>query len=50
MNTALDLFKDRRAWAAMMRNAMTQDFSWRHQAQEYVQLYVQLYERMIETL
>ncbi len=43
MNTALDLFKDQSAWMAMMRNAMTQDFSWRHQAKEYVLLY----ERMM---
>ena len=44
VNTALDLFKDKSAWSQMMRNAMSKNFSWSHQAQEYVQLY----ERMIQ--
>ncbi|HEU4652455.1 MAG TPA: glycogen synthase [Steroidobacteraceae bacterium] len=39
IHTALDLYKDREAWQQMMRNAMTQDFSWDRQAQEYVRLY-----------
>ena len=28
LHTALDLFKDRDAWAQLMRNGMAQDFSW----------------------
>jgi starch synthase len=42
VNTALDLYKDKSAWAQMMRNAMSRNFSWPHQAQEYVQLYEQM--------
>ena len=45
VNTALDLYKDKSAWAQMMDNAMSRNFSWQHQAQEYVQLY----ERMINS-
>ncbi len=43
INTALDLYKDKSVWLRMMRNGMQQNFSWEHQAQEYVRLY----ERMI---
>lgn len=43
VNTALDLYTDKSAWSQMMRNAMSRNFSWTHQAQEYVQLY----ERMM---
>lgn len=39
INTALDLYKDKAAWLRLMRNGMTQDFSWEKQAQEYVRLY-----------
>lgn len=39
LNTALDFFKDRAAWRQLMRNGMTQDYSWEHQAREYVELY-----------
>jgi len=45
VNTALDLFKDKSAWPQMIRNAMSRNFSWPHQAQEYVQLY----ERMMRS-
>lgn len=41
---ALDLFKDRRAWLQMVRNGMTQDFSWEHQEKEYQRLYARLME------
>jgi starch synthase len=44
VNTALDLFKDKSTWTQMMSNAMAKNFSWPHQAQEYVQLY----ERMLQ--
>ena len=39
LHTALDLFKDRDAWAQLMRNGMAQDFSWEVQGREYVRLY-----------
>jgi starch synthase len=42
IHTALDLFKDRDAWAQMIRNDMAQDFSWERQAGEYVRLYESL--------
>ncbi|MGE0115511.1 MAG: glycogen synthase [Steroidobacteraceae bacterium] len=42
LNTALDLFADKPSWARMMRNAMTRDFSWRHQAREYLRMYEQM--------
>lgn len=43
LNTALDLFQDSANWRRMMLNAMNKDYSWDHQAHEYVALY----ERMI---
>jgi starch synthase len=43
LNTALDFFKDQNAWGRMMLNGMRQDYSWQHQAAEYVKLY----ERMM---
>ncbi|HWK75942.1 MAG TPA: glycogen synthase [Povalibacter sp.] len=39
MHTALDLFKDRDAWAQMMRNGMARDFSWDTQGAKYVEMY-----------
>ena len=36
---ALDAFRDRAGWQKLMRNGMSQDFSWDHSAREYVQLY-----------
>ena len=39
LNTALDLYKDKRVWSTMMQNGMHQDFSWHQQALEYVRLY-----------
>ena len=39
IHTALDLHKDRDAWTQLMRNAMSQDFSWDRQAREYLALY-----------
>lgn len=44
LHTALDLFKDRDAWAQIMRNGMAQDFSWEVQGREYVQLYASAIE------
>jgi starch synthase len=46
VNTALDLYKDESVWLQMIRNAMSRNFSWQHQAQEYVALY----ERMTGTV
>ena len=43
LNTALDLYAQPQHWQRMVRNAMTQDYSWAKQGP----LYVQLYERMI---
>lgn len=42
LHTALDLFKDKDAWLQLMRNGMAQDFSWEHQAREYVALYEEM--------
>jgi starch synthase len=39
IHTALDLYKDRDAWQAIVRNGMAQDFSWDRQAREYVAMY-----------
>ncbi len=36
---ALELFRDRRAWRAMMLRGMAQDFSWDRSAQAYESLY-----------
>jgi starch synthase len=45
MNTALDLFPDRKQWLNLMRNGMRQDFSWARQITKYVQLYQELMEK-----
>jgi starch synthase len=42
LHAALDLFKDRDAWAQLMRNGMAQDFSWEQQGREYVSVYEQM--------
>lgn len=39
LHTALDLFREQRAWQRMMQNGMAQDFSWERQAQAYVAMY-----------
>lgn len=39
IHTALDLYKDRDAWLQIVRNGMTQDFSWERQAREYERMY-----------
>ncbi len=36
---AIDVYKDRAAWAAICQRAMAQDFSWTQSAEEYVRLY-----------
>lgn len=42
LHTALDIYKDRDAWRQLMANGMSKDYSWEHQAAEYVQLYEQM--------
>jgi starch synthase len=42
---ALELFRDRRAWHAMMRRGMAQDHSWARSAEQYRALYRSLTER-----
>jgi starch synthase len=39
LRQALDIFKDRKRWRALMRNAMAQDFSVVHMARDYIALY-----------
>ena len=41
---ALEVFHDKKAWKAMMKRAMEQDFSWEKPAQEYVRVY----ERIVQ--
>jgi len=42
LGAALDAWTDRAAWRKLQKNAMARDFSWRHQAAEYVALYTRL--------
>ncbi len=42
IQTALDLFRDKKSWRQMMLNGMARDFSWDQQAREYAQLYEEL--------
>ena len=39
MQRALAMYKDKPAWTALMRRAMTEDWSWSASAKKYVQLY-----------
>ena len=39
LNTALDLYAEPAQWLRLVRNGMAQDFSWEHQALEYLTLY-----------
>ncbi len=39
---ALEVWRDREAWASLVRNGMAQDFSWESQAAKYVDLYRRL--------
>ena len=36
---ALETFKNKAEWTAMMKRGMAQDFSWEKSAQEYVRIY-----------
>jgi starch synthase len=42
LNTALDLYAQPAHWSRMMRNGMACDFSWQHQAEQYLELYARL--------
>lgn len=42
LTAALDLYQDGRAWQALMRRGMAQDFSWQRQVQRYLELYERL--------
>lgn len=39
MNTALDLYQDKKLWNKLVQNAMAMDFSWERQGQHYVNLF-----------
>jgi starch synthase len=42
LDTALDLYAQPAHWTRLMRNGMARDFSWQHQAAEYLALYRRL--------
>jgi starch synthase len=39
IRSALQAFRDRPGWQALMRNGMSKDFSWTASAKEYVRIY-----------
>jgi starch synthase len=39
LQRAIELWADRPAWEALMRNAMSEDFSWERSARQYLDLY-----------
>ncbi len=47
MNAALDLYAQPAHWARMVKNGMTQDFSWQRQGALYVTLYEKLPKKTI---
>lgn len=42
LNTALDLYADRKQWRRLQRNGMAMDYSWEHQGKLYVELFRKL--------
>jgi starch synthase len=42
IRAALDVWRDRDAWARLVRNGMSRDFSWEHQSEHYVEIYRRL--------
>lgn len=48
IKTAVNLFKVRRKWTKLMKNAMASDFSWDKSAEQYVQLFESLLSRKHE--
>ncbi|MBE9531574.1 MAG: starch synthase, partial [Proteobacteria bacterium] len=41
LKEAVKLYKDKKAWGALVRKVMREDFSWEHSAREYSKLYRQ---------
>ena len=39
LNTALDLYQDRKSWSRLRRNGMAMDHSWKRQGALYVELF-----------
>lgn len=39
IKAALELFRDRMKWMELQRRAMAQEFSWKHAAEQYLQVY-----------
>jgi starch synthase len=46
MRTALDLHAEPAQWARLVQNAMAQDFSWEHSADEYIKAYRRVTRRI----
>ncbi len=44
LELALSLWPNREAWARLVQNGMSRDFSWDHQAERYVKVYRELVE------
>ncbi|ACF14130.1 glycogen/starch synthase, ADP-glucose type [Chloroherpeton thalassium ATCC 35110] len=47
INEALKTFQDKGAWAKLIENGMSEDFSWKSSAEKYDELYVKLLEEEI---
>ncbi len=45
MTRAMESWRDRKSWQRLMKNGMAMDWSWRHQAAEYVEIYARLANR-----
>lgn len=41
LKRAIEIFKDKKAWSAVVKNGMTSDFSWTASAKKYAELYKQ---------
>jgi starch synthase len=42
LTRAIESWRDRKGWQKLMKNGMAMDYSWRHQAAEYVDVYSRL--------
>ncbi len=47
LRRAIQVFPNRRAWRAMQRNAMNQDFSWTRSAREYLRVYQEVVQEKL---
>ena len=45
MTRAIESWRDRKGWQRLQKNGMAQDYSWQHQAAEYVAAYARLVNR-----